>query len=187
MSENLSHHPHHPERPRHDEQSPETRTNTQVESLRISNQPEKLLPLDQLQKTAETQARSGAEMNQASAETNTEPTSSYINHELKDLAYRRTMSRVRTRLSSPEKLFSRMVHAPVVDEVSEFAATTIARPSGILGGSIFALLGSAFVLYLAKHYGFEYNFLLFGLLFSGGFVIGILIELGYNGIKKLRS
>jgi hypothetical protein len=187
MSERFPHHPHLPERSKHHEQSPEARTHTQVETLHTDRQTEKLLPIDQLQKTAENQARSSAEMNQPSTESSQEATSSYINHELKDLAYRRTMSRVRTQLSSPEKLFSKMVHAPVIDEVSDFAATTIARPSGILGGSVFALLGSAFVLYLAKHYGFEYNFLLFGLLFSGGFVIGILIELGYSGIRKLRG
>jgi hypothetical protein len=186
MSEHLPH-PRHPESSKPIERGPEEKFRVAVEHDRSAVRHEKSQPLEMLQKNVEAQARSSAEMSQPNVEKNAEPTSTYINRELKDLAYRRTMSRVRSRLSQTEKIFSRVVHAPVIDEVSELASNTIARPSGILGGSIAALIGSTFVLYLAKHYGFAYNFLLFGLLFSGGFVFGILVEIGFNAIRKLRN
>jgi hypothetical protein len=100
----------------------------------------------------------------------------YVNHELKSIALQRTLVRVRRHLSGPNRLLSKVIHQPAVQAVSEAGAKTIARPSGLLLGSFTALLGSSFVLYLAKHYGFRYNYLLVFVLFVGGFVVGLALE-----------
>lgn len=108
----------------------------------------------------------------------------FINKELKDVAYQRTLKKTQSRLSAPSRLFSKTIHQPAVEAASEIAGKTIARPSGILSGGIFAFLGGSFFLWMAKHYGFQYNFLLFVLLFVSGFFLGLLIELVVHLIKQ---
>lgn len=100
----------------------------------------------------------------------------FINRELKDMAYQRTLKRVRNQLPFVSRNFSKVIHHPVIETVSEIGGKTIARPSGILAGGIAAVIGSSFFLWAARHYGYEYNFLLFALLFAGGFFLGLLIE-----------
>ncbi len=109
-----------------------------------------------------------------------------INRELKDMAYRRTLTRTRRHLSAPSRAFSKVIHQPIVENVSEVASKTVARPSGILAGGIAAFLGSSLFLWIARHYGYEYNFLLFALLFVSGFFMGLLVELGLRAASRQR-
>jgi hypothetical protein len=74
-------------------------------------------------------------------------------------------------------VLSKVIHQPVVRAVSEVAAKTISRPSGLLGGGIVAFLGSAGYLYFTKYIGLPYNYFIFTLLFLGGFVVGLSLEL----------
>ncbi len=97
--------------------------------------------------------------------------------ELKAEAYKRVMGQVRRHLKRPARSFSKLVHSPAVDSISNVSAKTIARPSGLLGGSILAFLGSVVLLYSAKHYGFKYNYGFFLICFVTGFLVGALIEL----------
>lgn len=101
----------------------------------------------------------------------------YVNHELKSLALNRTLSRVRRQLSSPNRLLSKVIHQPAVQSISEATAKTVARPTGLLTGSLVALVGSSLALYLARHYGFSYNYLLIFVLFIGGYVAGFVVDL----------
>lgn len=107
------------------------------------------------------------------------------NRELKTEALRRTLQRTRKHLGGPNRALSKAVHQPVIDAISKVGANTIARPSGILAGSIIALLGSSYLLYTAKHYGFTYNYLVIFLLFGGGYAIGLILELIIYGCRKL--
>jgi hypothetical protein len=95
---------------------------------------------------------------------------------LKMDAYTRSMQKVRSNLSAPERTLSNIVHHKMVEPVSEFSSKTVARPSGILGGGIVAFVGSGVVLFLARHYGFQYNFTTFLLLLVCGFTAGIAVE-----------
>src|SRR5690606_18536819 len=81
-----------------------------------------------------------------------------VQKELKADAYNRTLQKVRGHLNAPERAFSKVMHHKVVESMSDVSSKTVARPSGILGGGIAALAGSGVVLYMAKHYGFQYNF-----------------------------
>lgn len=101
-----------------------------------------------------------------------------VNKELKNIAYRRTLKRTQSKLKAPERVFSKFIHNPVVEAVSEVGGKTIARPSGVLLGGIFAFLGSSAFLWIVRHYGYEYNYLLFALFFVGGFFVGLAVELG---------
>jgi len=101
----------------------------------------------------------------------------YVNRGLKTEALHRTLNRTRKHLSKPQRALSRAVHQPTIDVISQVGAQTIARPTGLLTGSIIALAGSSYLLYSAKHYGYQYNYLAVVLLFVGGYLAGLVIEL----------
>lgn len=106
--------------------------------------------------------------------------------ELKSQTYANTLKHVQKRLSKSERTMSKVMHSKTVEKVSDGVAKTAARPSGILGGGIVSFIGSFVVLYMAKKYGFEYNFVIFFLLLAGGFGLGVLIELSIYAIRKAR-
>jgi len=110
-----------------------------------------------------------------------------VNSELKGMAYQRTLNRVRKDLSAPERSFSKVIHNKAVESFSEAAGKTVARPSGLLFGGIFAFIGSSLFLWATKHYGYEYNFLLFALFFVAGFALGLLLELFFRVGKKTKK
>ncbi len=109
-----------------------------------------------------------------------------VNQELKAITLRRELKQIRRKLSPPERVLSKLVHQPVVRVVSEAASKTISRPSGLLGGGLVAFLGTSSYLYLAKHFGFTYNYLIFLGLFFGGFIIGLVLELVVHAATASR-
>lgn len=102
-------------------------------------------------------------------------------------AFDRTIQHVRKHLSPQEKRFSKVMHQPMVDKVSDVAAKTVARPIGITTGAICMLLGSVLLLWASKRYGFSYNYLIGLLLLVFGYVVGCILELGYLLIRRQRS
>jgi len=148
---------------------------------------EKQKPLHELQQSAKEQAVSVEHT--SVGEKHQAPATPILGmqRELKSNAYKQTLKKVRTHLSPAEKTLSKLVHQPVVETVSEAGAKTVARPSGILGGGIVALLGSGAVLYMSKHYGFRYNFFVFVVLFIGGFALGMLAELTLRLFVRKRA
>ncbi len=100
----------------------------------------------------------------------------YVNNELKRIALDRTLARVRRHLSKPNKALSKVIHQPAVQAVSEVGSKTIARPSSLLLGAFFALVGNSVLFYMAKHYGFTYNYLLFFVFFAAGFALALVID-----------
>jgi len=110
-----------------------------------------------------------------------------IQRELKAVAYKQTLHKIQTHMQPAEQAFSKLIHQPKIEAVSEVSAKTIGRPSGILGGGIAALLGGGFVLYISKHNGFRYNFFIFILLFFGGFIMGALLELVFKLVRRKQT
>jgi hypothetical protein len=100
-----------------------------------------------------------------------------ITHELKNVTLQRELQAIRRRLPAADRALSRVIHQPTIRMISEVAGQTVSRPSGLLGGSLVALLGTTGYLYLAKHMGFRYNYMVFLILFAGGFVLGLILEL----------
>lgn len=132
--------------------------------------------LEKIKELAKTEAQ---ESKRIAAEEQPNETDSLVGvqQSLKATAYKRTLAKVQQRLPGPARAFSRIAHNPIVDKVSDVSAQTVARPSGFLGGSICAFLGSLIVLYYSKHYGFRYNYLLLLILFVGGYLVGAMLEL----------
>lgn len=134
--------------------------------------------LAELRKHAKAEAEDAAKAKQKESEPHDEPdTPIGTQHAIKSQVYKQTLQRVQSHLSKPNQALSKVVHNKTVDTISNVGAQTVARPSGLLGGSICAFIGSLVLLYSAKHYGFRYNYLMFILFFVGGFFVGLILEL----------
>ena len=110
-----------------------------------------------------------------------------INKELKNMMRARTLTRIRKELKAPDKVLSKVIHSKPVETASAIGEKTIARPKGLLGGAIIALFGTLVTLYMAKHYGFRYNLLLFFMLFVVGYAISTLFEFFMIAAKKIKN
>jgi hypothetical protein len=99
-----------------------------------------------------------------------------INKELKSVMLTRTLARIQKQLSPSQRTFSKVVHSKPVDRISTVGEKTVARPYGILGGSLLALLGSVFSTFLSKQFGLNYNLLLFVVLFVIGYILATCTE-----------
>jgi hypothetical protein len=139
--------------------------------------------IEQLSKNVEQQAISGKEMSRGDKVDNKQHPV-LINKHLKEVSYSRAMTRMRKNLSLPSRVFSKIAHNPVVDKPSEFIGNTVARPSGMFGGAFFAAVGSSILLWITKHYGYEYNYLAVILLFGIGLVVGLASELAWKSYKR---
>ena len=143
------------------------------------------LDTEQLSRSAEQQAISGKEMSHGDrADTKRHPV--LVNKQLKDMAYMRAMTRVRKHLSMPSRAFSKVVHSKAVERPSEIIGNTVARPSGMLGGAFVATIGSSILLWVTKHYGYEYNYLAVILLFVIGMTLGLAVELLWKTLRLKR-
>jgi hypothetical protein len=114
---------------------------------------------------------------EASENASNTPAPLHVNRELKDLTLSRELKQIQRKLKTPDRVLSKVVHQPLVRAVSEVSGKTLARPSGLLGGSLLAFLGTTSYLFYARHIGLQYNYLVFLLLFFGGFAIGLMLEL----------
>lgn len=188
MSEQLKHAgPEHQPSPEVTEQQRENLEKLQ-EAGKQAEREHASIELDSLQKAAETQAISGKEVPVGERQEDTSQSHTFgMQRELKADAYKRMLSKTRQQLKAPDRVMSKLIHQPAVEAISNVAAKTVARPSGIFGGSICALLGSAWLLYTAKQVGFTYNYTAFFMLIVVGFVVGILGELLLRAIARVRS
>jgi hypothetical protein len=142
--------------------------------------------INNLKRRAETEAKSSKET-LVDNKAHLKPSNYLVTKELKEEAFQRGLKRIRRHVSKPGKLLSKTIHQPVVDVLSQAGEKTIARPKGLLVGSIAALAGSSYVLYSAKHYGYSYNFGTVLVLFAGGYLAGLVIELLWYGFRRLRG
>lgn len=133
------------------------------------------------------QAKSKQEVNTSTAEQPAAENHAFVTRSLKVMARTRLLKQLRKQLPVSDRLFSRVIHQPIIDNTSELAGKTVGRPSGLLSGGIFAFVGSSVVLYIDKHYGYRYNFLLWAICFVGGFVVGLLLEAFIKLIAHRRS
>lgn len=141
--------------------------------------------IDEIKHSIEQTALSGKEYSIAEKESKQPHTPTVTKHIKKD-AYKKILKKTQKQLNVSERSFSKVIHQPIVDKVSEVSSKTVARPSGILFGGIGAFCGSLIVFLLSKNSGFTYNYMLFILIFIGGYFIGLFIELIYRllTIKK---
>jgi hypothetical protein len=180
VNENLIHPEHSPEKFETKEQHQEHPENNHEKPEIVEKKHDVL----ELHKNAVEKAVSAKEVTVGEQQETGKQSIYWAQKELKNDAYNRTLKKVRGRLNPLERTFSKVVHQPFIDAVSNFSGKTVARPSGILGGGFFALAGSGLLLYISRHYGFEYNFSVFLILFAGGFIAGLSAELALRFTRR---
>ena len=143
----------------------------------------------ELRSNAERESRSSSEVIaqiQEHEDKKKEATPTYTNKGLKDKAFNDIMRSTRRQLNPAERALSTVIHNPTINAISEGAAKTVGRPSGIIGGSLASLLVSAFFVTIAKRNGFPVPLSIFLVLFVGGYIAGVLVEMFLkNGSKAL--
>lgn len=96
-------------------------------------------------------------------------------------AYDSIMSQARTEMSAPERAFSKVIHNPVIEKVSELAGSTVARPNAILSGAVFAFILTLAIYLVAKQSGYP----LTGTETIAAFVIGWVLGNIYDFAKTM--
>lgn len=145
--------------------------------------------LEHIQKTIEKEAKKSDEIKiDQKPETDAKPNApSFISSDLSTQALKQNLRMVQRGLSKPERQFSKIIHNPGVDLVSETAGKTIARPPSLLFGGIFAFITNLAVLIICRHFGYEYNYLIGIAGFGGGFLLGLLIEALYRLVLRRQT
>lgn len=145
--------------------------------------------LDQLRSTIDQQAPTSEDIAKPHLhdQDNQHRSHHYITKKIKATQYKQTIKEVQANLTPTQKRFSTIIHQPAIERVSEVGAKTIARPTGIVSGALFALIGSLIIMYIARHIGFEIPTTIFGLLFIVGFVFGIIAEFVLHLFKRSKS
>lgn len=95
-----------------------------------------------------------------------------------------TMKTVEDHLTTPQRIFSKVIHNPVIERVSDVASTTIARPNAILSGSIGALLLTGTLYLMARYYGFSLSGSETILTFLAGWLLGLVFDIIKGAFRK---
>lgn len=96
------------------------------------------------------------------------------------------LKKIQRELPRPQKTFSKFVHKPVINAISEVSGKTIARPSGLLFAGLLSVVTSFGLLIACRYYGYRYNFLI-GLVALGvGFGLGLVLELIFSLFRRAK-
>lgn len=104
-----------------------------------------------------------------------------ISKKERNQSFDRTMTEVRSHMSGPSRAFSKTIHHPVVEKVSDAVGGTIARPNAILSGSIFAFLFTLVIYLVARFNGYPLS----GSESIAAFILGWVVGLVYDYIRLL--
>lgn len=104
-----------------------------------------------------------------------------ISKKEKTASYKKHMKQVQAELPAPQRAFSKVIHAPIVEKTSEFIGATVARPNAILSGAVVAFFLVLAVYLIAKNLGY----VLSGFETIGAFIIGWVLGVLYDYFKVL--
>ncbi|MCL2037827.1 hypothetical protein FWG95_02380 [Candidatus Saccharibacteria bacterium] len=94
----------------------------------------------------------------------------------KEDTYRKTLQTIQKDMNPVERTFSKIIHNPVVEKTSEVVGNTVARPAQLLAGALAALILTAVVYIIAKHYGYLLSGFEWIATFLIGWVIGLVVD-----------
>lgn len=141
--------------------------------------------IDKIAKKVEQEAQSSEDLiaktenNQHASSDNNKNTSAFP-----EFGGKQAIKRVQKHLKPAERTFSKIIHNPIVETVSDITGNTLARPSGLLYGGLFSLTASIALYLVTKHYGYEYSFFVAIIIFAGGFIFGLFVEILSRLLKK---
>ena len=128
--------------------------------------------LEQASKAEKERRSHEKKIEQSPAEKRARPTSKRE----KEAAYKRTMKEVQTNMSASSRAFSKVIHTPAVEKVSDVVGATIARPNAILFGSLFAFLFTLGLYMIARMNGYSLSGAETIAAFALGWLVGIIVD-----------
>jgi hypothetical protein len=131
--------------------------------------------VEKAREEANKEAISGRETN-AGEHKRAEPTHAHPLPRSRDESYKMTMKRVQTEMSSPARVFSKIIHNKTVERTSEVLGSTVARPDAVLSGSIFATVLVLGLYLLARYNGFSLSGFETIAAFILGWILGIVFD-----------
>jgi hypothetical protein len=145
------------------------------------------IDVEKLLKAAQQEAASAESAPSESDEDKNTANTYWYSREYREDAFKNILSKAQERLGKPDKLMSKLIHQPIVERVSEVGAKTVARPSGLLIGSIFSFVTTLATYLVARYNGYDMTFSVVLYSFAGGFLIGVVIEYLYKLLKSVVS
>jgi hypothetical protein len=116
-----------------------------------------------------------------------EATPTFVSGLSRRVNYEQTMVTLRHHLSPMSRRFSKVIHSPAVEQISDAAGATVFRPSVINGGLLSAVVIGGALYLTARYYGFEFpGSALFMLLILGG-ITGALVEILARNLRRIRG
>jgi hypothetical protein len=97
-----------------------------------------------------------------------------------------TMRSLQLKMQPTSRMFSEIIHNPVIERVSEGLGKTVLRPSVSLGATTTALIVVGVLYFTARHYGFALrgSELLITLIVGG--IIGLILEALIKLLRRAR-
>lgn len=142
--------------------------------------------IEQAKAEANKEAISGREVNKGEHKAkHTEPT--IITSASRKESYNHTMKQIQSEMSAPARAFSKVIHNPAVERISDTVGNTVARPDAILSGSLFAFVLVLALYLMARHYGFALSGFETIAAFVIGWGLGIIFDLIRSMIAGKRN
>lgn len=113
-----------------------------------------------------------------------EPTASGVRHASKRQrtdSYAATMKQIQSEMDASSRAFSKFIHNPSVEKLSDAVGATVARPNAVLAGSMMATFLTLFVFLVAKQYGYRLS----GFETIGTFFVGWSLGLIYDYARTM--
>ncbi len=96
--------------------------------------------------------------------------------------YNKTMKTIQKEMNPIDRTFSKVIHNPVVDKVSDVTSKTVARPNLVIAGALGTILFGSIIYLVAKHYGYNLSGTEAIATFILGWAIGAIIEFARVGL-----
>lgn len=100
-------------------------------------------------------------------------------------SFNTTMHHTRRQLFAAERSFSKILHQPALEKISDVTSKTIARPSGILGASLVTFVGLFLTYGTARFAGFELSGSEMPVFITIGFFAGLFTEWLFKAARSL--
>ncbi len=111
------------------------------------------------------------------------PAASYTKKE-KAAVYKKEVKMVQAQLPRRSRTFSKVIHNPAVEKVSDVAGKTVLRPSALIGGSVVGLAAGITVYAIARYYNYGMPNWLLPILLLLGALLGVAAELILNRFRS---
>lgn len=140
---------------------------------------------EKAREVAEREALSKEEIEKSSRTEKEQSPPVLLTKDVRQQSFNTTMKSVRKKLPKSEASFSKVIHNPTIDKISEVVGETIGRPSAIYGGAITATIGLIVVYWFARRNGFQLSGYEFLILLVVGMLLGVTFEFAYYGFQKI--